>query len=238
MTLKMKIIVVGAGIGGLSAYLALKKHLASIFDSTSLSITVVEAYPSPSQHTYALVGNGLGLAPNGLRAIASVTSAAIPYIYSHGYPKGSLMTFRNAKGRTLGRMHFGREERYGYSMCMVPRAVVHEALLKEADVKDIRWGVKVVGLQDVEGDEGGIVVRYEDGTEETADLVIGADGVRSVVKKSLFNGNFEAQYEYVSLTSVFMKDYSPPTVVLQVLVPSYPCHLCRLPFSSRSIPKG
>jgi 2-polyprenyl-6-methoxyphenol hydroxylase-like FAD-dependent oxidoreductase len=60
------------------------------------------------------------------------------------------MTFRNAKGRTLGRMHFGREERYGYSMCMVPRAVVHEALLKEVDAKDIRWGVRVVGLRDVD----------------------------------------------------------------------------------------
>jgi len=234
----MKIIVVGAGIGGLSAYLALKKHLASIFDSTTLSITLVEAYPSPSQHTYAVVGNGLGLAPNGLRAIASVTSAAVPYIYSHGYSKGSLMTFRNAKGRTLGKMHFGREERYGYSMCMVPRAVVHEALLKEVDAKDIRWGVRVVGLRDVDEGEGGTVVLYEDGTEETADLVIGADGVRSVVKKSLFRGNFEAQYEYVSPTSAFLKGHSLPTVDLQVSVPSYPCHLCRLPFSSRFMPKA
>lgn len=67
-------------------------------------------------------------------------------------------------------------------MCMLPRAVVHEALLKEVDAKDIRWGVRATGVRD--GDESeGCVVQYEDGTEETADLVIGADGVRSVVKK-------------------------------------------------------
>jgi hypothetical protein len=41
-------------------------------------------------------------------------------------------------------------------------------------------------------------------------LVIGADGVRSVIKASLFNGNYEAQYESVSLPSVSLKEYSPP----------------------------
>lgn len=191
----MKVIIVGAGIGGLSAYLALRKHLASVLDSSALSITLVEAYPSPSQHTYSLVGNGLGLAPNGLRAIASITSAAVPYIYERGYAKGSNMTFRNSKGKTLGTMAFGREEKYGYSMCILPRAVVHEALLNEVDASAIKWGTRVVGVQEVAEGEGGIVVQYEDGTEETADLVIGADGVRSVVKRSLFQGNYEAQYE-------------------------------------------
>lgn len=202
----MKIIIVGAGIGGLSAYLALKKHLAAVSNSTSLSITLVEAYPSPSQHTYALVGNGLGLAPNGLRAIASVTNSAVPYIYSHGYTQGSSFTFRNGKGKTLGAMKFGRLERYGYPMCMVPRAIVHEALLNEVDAKDIRWGVRVVGVRELDDHgDGGIVVQFEDGTEDKADLVIGADGVRSVVKNSLFDGNYEAQYEYVFPTSVFIQ---------------------------------
>lgn len=192
----MKIIIVGAGIGGLSAYLALKKHLTAL---TTLSITLVEAYPSPSQHVYSLLGNGLGLAPNGLRAIDSITSGAVPHIYAHGYTKGSSMTFRNAKGKHLGTMGLGMEQRYGYSMTMLPRAVVHEALLKEVDAKDIKWGIRVVAVREFDDGEGGIIVQYEDGTEQAADLVIGADGVRSFVKRSLFNGDYEAQYEYVAL---------------------------------------
>ena len=201
----MKIIIVGAGIGGLSVYLALKKHLTG---SITLSITLVEAYSSPSQHVYSLLGNGLGLAPNGLRAIASITSGAVPYIYAHGYTKGSSMTFRNAKGKHLGTMGLGMAQRYGYSMTMLPRAIVHEALLKEVDARDIRWGIRVVAVREFDDGEGGIVVQYEDGTEEVADLVIGADGVRSLVKRSLFNGDYEAQYEYVSSFHL-LKKFSP-----------------------------
>ena len=199
----MKIIIVGAGIGGLSAYLALKKHLSSLFNSGNLTIVLVEAYPSPSQHTYSLIGSGLGLAPNGQRAIASVShdGAALAYIQSYAYTKGSHMTFRNAKGKALGSMRLGSSERYGYAMCMLPRAIVHDALLKEIDEKDVRWGCKVVGVREADGSESGILVEFEDGTKETADLVIGADGVRSIVQRCLFSGNFPPVYEYVIFTS-------------------------------------
>ena len=89
-----------------------RRYWRALFDSTTLSITLVQAYPSPSQNTYALVtcGQRTRPSPNGLRAIASLTSEAVPYIYSRGYSKAFCMTFRNAKGRTLGKMHFGREE--------------------------------------------------------------------------------------------------------------------------------
>ncbi len=38
------------------------------------------------------------------------------------------------------------------------------------------------------------VVRFEDGGEEEADLVVGADGVRSVVKKGVFGAEDEGVY--------------------------------------------
>lgn len=179
----MKILIVGGGIGGLSAYHALKKHL-----STS-DVSILESHESPAR----TLGGGLGLAPNGQRAIASIAPDVLPYIQERSFP-GSQMTFRNSSGSILGIFSSGRKERYGHEMAMLPRAVVHEALLSSVAEKDIRWGVKVKGVQE-SGSQ--VAVEYADGSTEMADLVIGADGVRSAVKSSLFDGKFDAKYECV-----------------------------------------
>lgn len=201
----MKIVIVGAGIGGLSTYLALKKHISSIShsvsDSEKLSISLVESHPSPMSQA-SFMGGGLGLAPNGLLAIASLSQSAIKRIQSCSFPN-SCMVFRNAQGNTLGTLRFGSRERYGYEMCMLPRDVLHEALLAEIDDENIKWDTKVVGIKELE--QGGIVLEYADGTIETADLVIGADGVRSVVKDYLFNGQYQCRYEYVQKVFVNQK---------------------------------
>ncbi|KAG6867121.1 hypothetical protein C0993_006592, partial [Termitomyces sp. T159_Od127] len=86
----MKVIIVGAGIGGLSAYHSLKKHLAN----SNLTIKIYESHGPPGT---TKVGGGLGLAPNGLRAIASVSPKAAMYIQANGYP-GPIFTFRNSSG--------------------------------------------------------------------------------------------------------------------------------------------
>jgi len=182
---EMKILIVGGGIGGLSTYHSLKKHLPA---SNVSSITILESHDSPAR----TLGGGLGLAPNGQRAIASIAPNALTYIHERAFP-GSQMTFRNSSGGLLGVFNAGRKERYGYEMVMLPRPVVHAALLSTIPEKDIRWGVKVKTVR-----ESGIRVEVEcaDGSTEMADLVIGADGVRSAVKASLFNGEFDAEYEF------------------------------------------
>ena len=198
----MKIVIVGAGISGLSTYLALKKHLStSLFsdcgsdsEKETFSISIVESHASAtSQRSY--IGGGLNFAPNGLRAIASLSPTAVERIQALSFPS-SHMIFRNAQGKTLGTLRFGSQERYDYEMCTLPRAVLHEALLAEMEDANIKWGMRLVGIKELE--QGGIVLEYADGTMETADLVIGADGVRSVVKDYLLNGQYQCQYEYVT----------------------------------------
>ncbi|KAJ7672186.1 hypothetical protein DFH06DRAFT_1124121 [Mycena polygramma] len=189
----MKIIIVGGGIGGIAAYHALRKHLADA--SPPVSIVVLEAHQSIVSAP-SVIGGGLGLAPNGLRAIASICPDAATYIGERGFP-GEIMTFRNSRGKLLGRFRAGRKARYGLGELMLPRATVHDALLRELRPGAVAWGAKV---RYVKEDGEGVDVTLDDGTVERADFVIGADGVRSIVREAIFGQKFTA--EYANLTGV------------------------------------
>jgi len=184
----MKIVIIGGGIGGLVTYHALRKHLADA--DPSISVKLVESHPS-LLNTSRTIGGGLGLAPNGMRAIAAIAPEVAAYINERGF-LGDVMSFRNSNGRLLGRFNGGTMRRYGFGMLMIRRAVVHEALIPGLREEDVHWGMKVKGVKEV-GEQ--VLVEYEDGTTELADLVIGADGVRSVVQHSLFDGAYKAAYE-------------------------------------------
>ncbi|KAG6840264.1 hypothetical protein C0991_007892 [Blastosporella zonata] len=180
----MKIIIIGAGIGGLSAYHSLKKHL-----SNDTSIKIYETRGPPSSTTK--VGGGLGLAPNGLRAIASVSPKAADYIQARGF-LGYIFTFRNSTGRLLGEFWNGSKERYGFGQLMVRRAVVHEGLLLEMPEDAIIWNAEV---QSVRETEKGVEVVFANGSSDTADFVIGADGVWSVVRDCIFDHQYIPYYD-------------------------------------------
>lgn len=182
----MKIIVIGAGIGGLAAYHALRKYLPTVI------VKVYEAYPSPSS-TASVIGGGIGLAPNGQRVIADISSEAIAYIRCRGF-QSSGYTFRNEKGKLLGRKSIQpKEEDFG--QMMIARAVVQESLLIGVDEDAVYWGRKVVSVKEtIEGVE----VVFEDGMIEHCDLVVGADGVHSTCRDAIFGKTeYQPRYEYV-----------------------------------------
>jgi 2-polyprenyl-6-methoxyphenol hydroxylase-like FAD-dependent oxidoreductase len=185
----MKIIIVGGGVGGVASYLALQKYLYSV---SGLSIKIYESHSDPSATT-SFIGGGLGLAPNGLRAISSFCPVAAERIQATGFPNHA-MTFRNSKGVLLGKLAVGKGGRYGCPQMMLSRAAVHEALLAEVPEGAIEWGKRVCAvIETVEGVEVG----FEDGAVEKADLVIGADGVRSMVREAVVGCNYPARYEQV-----------------------------------------
>ena len=74
-------------------------------------------------------------------------------------------------------------------MVMIRLAAICEALLPGVREEDVRWRVQVSGVK-LRDDGVGVIVEYADGTTESADLVIGANGMRSKVKDSLFKGQF------------------------------------------------
>ncbi|KAJ7220186.1 hypothetical protein GGX14DRAFT_433710 [Mycena pura] len=184
----MKIAVVGAGIGGVAAFLALRKHLADA--SPPVTIVLYESHDSITSTT-SVIGGGLGLAPNGLRAISRISPDAAVYIEERGFP-GEVFTCRNSKGKLLGRFRVGRKARYGFGELMLPRATVHDALIQELRPGDVAWGKKVRSVRE---NDASVELTLEDGAVETADLVIGADGVRSIVRESILGQQYTAKYE-------------------------------------------
>ncbi|OAL26876.1 hypothetical protein AYO20_09909 [Fonsecaea nubica] len=71
-----------------------------------------------------------------------------------------------------------------YRARRVRRTRLQSALIKQVAPGVIRLNKRLVALKNLP--QGGVSLRFEDGFETTADLVVGADGIRSVVRDSIF----------------------------------------------------
>jgi 2-polyprenyl-6-methoxyphenol hydroxylase-like FAD-dependent oxidoreductase len=204
----LRIIIIGGGIGGLAAYRAFQKYLTSTSSSDSSSppavtVRLYEAYPTPSSTTQ-LIGGGLGLAPNGMHALSIIHPPAASYIMERGYACQQFMLWTD-KGKSMGALPF-RQKQGGQFMTMAARATVHESLLVELGENvpgecEVHWGKRVSSIYDGENE---VKVSFEDGTEETCDLLIGADGVRSIARQAIFGKDaYQPKYEYVTRKNRF-----------------------------------
>ena len=101
------------------------------------------------------------------------------------------MTLRNSRGKLLGRLS-ARKGRYGFTQAILPRAMVHDAVLKDVPDEAVEWKKRA---REVRETEEGVEVEFDDGTVEKGDLVIGADGVKSKVREAIFERKYDAEYE-------------------------------------------
>lgn len=184
----MKIVIVGGGIAGLTAYFFLDKFLSTLVPD--LDIHLYESYKSPSIG----IGGTLGLAPNGLHTIRLLSEEAHARILETGFPCAKF-EFRTSSGKVMGLMPVGSPERYPGTggEVMHSRAGIYEEILKvlEENNANIHYGKMVSRV--VPKDQG-MEVTFENGEVVLADLVVGADGIRSTVRKAAFPG-VEARFE-------------------------------------------
>jgi 2-polyprenyl-6-methoxyphenol hydroxylase-like FAD-dependent oxidoreductase len=167
----MNVIIVGGGIAGPALGVALAK--------ADLAATILEA-----RHDGAAGGAFLNLAPNGINALAAVGLGEVVE-RANGVPLTGIR-FHNATGREIAFLD-GRDElqRYGAQNHLVRRDLLHfqlEECARAAGV-DIRRDAKVVSLED-RGDR--VRVTLADGSTIDADVVVGADGIHSVVRRIAF----------------------------------------------------
>ncbi len=159
-----RVLIVGAGIGGLTAAIALGR--------VGVAVTVVERAPS-----LAPLGAGIGLQPNATAMLAALDVAIDPEdVASIG-----MFAMVDADGRTIsgGAPTEAMGTVPGYN---IRRADLHKALHRACGAVPLRLGVGVVGLTQ---DATGVTVRLSDGTADRWDLVIGADGLHSAVRRAI-----------------------------------------------------
>ncbi|MFJ9075063.1 FAD-dependent oxidoreductase [Streptomyces sp. NPDC102278] len=166
-------VVVGAGIGGLTAAVALHRR--------GWRVTVCERAPGPSA-----VGAGIVLAPNALRALDVIGFDAGR---AAGRSIAAAMGVRRPDGRWLSRADTAAmAARYGRPPLAVHRGSLTAALAAALPAGTIRYGTGVssVGQTAPNGPRRGCerpVVRTAGGAELTADLVVAADGIHSPTRR-------------------------------------------------------
>lgn len=167
----MKVVIVGAGIGGLTAALAL--------GSRGVPTTVLE-----QSSVLAEVGAGIQLSPNATRVLQRLgvfTRLARAAVFPAD------LTFRRWRdGTVIARRKLGPalEREVGAPYVQVHRADLHAALVDALpDGCTIRLATRVVG---VEQDGSSATAVSADGRRLSADVIIGADGIHSAVRASVF----------------------------------------------------
>jgi 2-polyprenyl-6-methoxyphenol hydroxylase-like FAD-dependent oxidoreductase len=157
-------LVAGGGIGGLAAGIALRR--------AGFDVTVLERAARARE-----IGAGISIMPNGSRALAALGVSPLPAI---GLKRLTLRTWR---GQILSEAPVGlMQERYGSALMVVPRVQLHSLLMETLGADRVAAGAEVTGF--AEGD-GRVRVALSDGRILEANLLIGADGLRSAVRTQL-----------------------------------------------------
>ena len=158
MITTVRVIVVGGGIAGLSAAIALRK--------TGHEVVVLERAPRVDP-----IGAGITLFANAMRALDRLGVGEAVAARGAAATRSAILTW---EGRELTRVP---------SDLLEGTIALHRADLQAALAGgEVRLGVEVTA---VEPGEDGVVARSTDGSEERGDLLVGADGLSSVVRRAI-----------------------------------------------------
>ncbi len=173
-----KVLVVGGGIGGLSAAIALRKR--------GVEVDVVEINPR-----WDVYGVGIIQPSNQIRALAAIGLGK--KCVEQGYPfEGS--RFFDSQGNLLADVPFERIAGPEYPpMNGITRPKLHRILqdaVKESGAR-VRTGLTV---SSIDQQEDGVEVRFTDGASGRYDVVIGADGIYSLVRSLVLGADLKPEF--------------------------------------------
>ncbi len=168
MARKVRIAVIGGGIGGLTAARALLRR--------GVEVHVYESSPELKE-----IGAGVALGPNAMKALRSLDLE--DQVRAIGY-QSAFQQLRTWKGRMISRTDAtATAQRFGAASCTIHRADLLDVLARGVPAEAVTLSARCEGV--MTGDDGA-AARFTDGTEIEADVIVGADGIHSAVRASLF----------------------------------------------------
>ena len=177
-------IIAGAGIAGLTAAIALA--------SAGFTVAIYERANSLDE-----LGAGLQVTPNAARILAKL--GVLERVLPHASRPRAVVVLRGSDSTELMRMPLDdAERRWGAAYLVIHRADLQRALINAArghSAIELTLGATVLNFVD---NGGRLSVRWAGGvshTRDEADLLIGADGLRSQVRDQLgFGAQDQAEF--------------------------------------------
>src|SRR5262249_25296430 len=164
-----KISIIGGGIGGLAAARALILR--------GIEATVYEQAPRLSEF-----GGGVVMTPNAMKALRNL--GVEDAVLSHAFAPKAQVARSWRSGRVIDRAPLeGYRDHFGAGLCTMHRGDLQQLLREAIGDGRICLSARCVG---VSSSASSACARFEDGREVEADALIGADGIHSVVRTSLF----------------------------------------------------
>jgi len=170
MARPLRVAIIGAGMGGLATAAALRR--------VGIDVTV---YEQASQ--FARLGAGIQVGCNAMKVLRGLGLEARMRSQSF-YPRSwNNRDWRS--GEVKFDMIFGEsaEQKFGAPYLLAHRGDLHAALASAVPDEHVRLNHKLVGLDQT---ADGVRLSFANGATAPADAVVGADGVHSIVRDTLF----------------------------------------------------
>lgn len=214
------VLVAGGGIGGLAAALALAR--------CGFSVKVFEQAPE-----FGEIGAGVQLGPNAFAAFDALgigPSARAVAVYADE------LVMHDALDESLvGRLAVGDSfrKRFGNPYAVIHRVDIHRALLEGALASDRIELLTSTRVERIEQDPTGVTAVDSSGHTHLGSALIGADGIKSVIRSQFVNDSPRVSGHVVYRAVVDQKDFPKDLSWNAMSVWAGPdCHLVHYPLRS------
>jgi 2-polyprenyl-6-methoxyphenol hydroxylase-like FAD-dependent oxidoreductase len=141
------------------------------------------------------------LSPNALRVLDIL--GVYKRVRSKGFNFETLTFKTDHDHKTTGKYYFGHEDMYGYKALRIHRNVLIAELRQMVQEQGIPIQYERKFSHVASEDESGVTFAFEDGSEEFAEVLIGADGIHSKVRQHILPNITPAYSGFLGVTYAF-----------------------------------